>query len=153
MRGYISQNDTLNLNSIRNGTSRVIVPIYSGFVEGSGLKAEITPGGADWISLDTKLNIAHIDVRTQARTSDGGALHIYYQGVLKMDDAATKVLGWAKDAKTTQFGDHNWFNAPIIETSSEEFKWVESTLFVGEGRFIVDEKGSAVEYQIFKVVN
>lgn len=103
--------------------------------------------------MDTKLNIAHIDVRTQARTNDGGAIHIHYVGVLKFDEAATKVLGWAKDAKTTQFGDHHWFNQPIIETSSEEFKWVEYTMFVGEGRFVVDEKGSAVEYQIFKILN
>lgn len=31
--------------------------------------------------------------------------------------------------------------------------WIEDTLWIGEGRFVVDEKGSAVEYTIFKVGN
>lgn len=94
-------------------------------------------------------------MRTQARTADGESLYIHYTGVLKIDEAGGKVLGWAKDAKTTNFGDHQWFAGPIVETSSEKFKWVETTLFVGEGRFVVEDDGAseAVEYEIYKVVN
>lgn len=90
-----------------------------------------------------------------ARTADGESLYIHYTGILKIDEAAGKVLTWAKDAKTTNYGDHQWFSGPIIETSSEKFKWVETTLFVGEGRFIVEDGGAseAVEYEIYKVVN
>ena len=107
------------------------------------------------LQLDTSLNVAHLDVRAQARTVDGESLYIHYSGILKIDDAGAKVLAWAKDAKTTNFGDHEWFSAPIVETSSEKFKWVETTLFVGEGRFIVEDNGAseAVEYEIYKVVN
>lgn len=107
-------------------------------------------------SLDTQLdpatNVGHLDVRTQARTSDGH-LYIHYNGVLKVDDAGTKVLGWADDAKTTDFGDHEWFAGPTIETDDPNFKWVEITMFVGQGRYVVDDGGSAVEYQIYKVTN
>jgi hypothetical protein len=105
--------------------------------------------------LDTSLNIAHLDVRTQARTSDGNSLYIHYSGILKIDESASKVLGWAKDAKTTNYGDHYWYSSPIVETSSEKFKWVETTIFVAEGRFIVEDDGAseAVEYEIYKVVN
>ncbi|KAH7420209.1 hypothetical protein BKA64DRAFT_562229 [Cadophora sp. MPI-SDFR-AT-0126] len=153
MRAYISQQDMLDLKTVRNGTNRVIVPLTHGTVEGSGLKATITQGGSDSMTQDTKLGIAHIDVRTQARTDDGQFLFIYYTGVLKIDEAVAKVLTGAKDAKSTEFGDLHWFVAPIIETSDEKFKWVENTLFVAEGRLVVDEQGSAVEYQIFKVSN
>ncbi|PVH72835.1 hypothetical protein DL98DRAFT_432472 [Cadophora sp. DSE1049] len=153
MRACISTKDTLDLKTIKNGNNRIIIPITHGFIEGSGLDATIVQGGSDWITLDAKKNIAHIDVRTQARTANGHAVYVYYKRVLKIDETSSKVLGGALDAKTTDFGDHHWFNAPMIETSDESFKWVESTLFVGEGHFVVDEEGSAVEYQIFKVVN
>ena len=75
--------------------------------------------------------------------------------MLKFDPKIEKVLGWAADAKTTEYGDHQWFVRPVIETSSEKFKWVETTLFVGEGRGIVEDGGKAVgvEYEICKVVN
>lgn len=41
----------------------------------------------------------------------------------------------------------------VIETDDPAYKWVEATLFVGEGRFVVDDGGSAVEYNIYKVTN
>lgn len=46
MRAYISKDHSHGLNPARS-----IVPIISGFIEGSGLKAEIIPGGGDWISV------------------------------------------------------------------------------------------------------
>lgn len=72
---------------------------------------------------------------------------------MKLDDAANKVLGWTSDAKTTNYGDHEWFAGPIFETSDPKFKWVETSLFVGQGHFVVEGENSAVEYQIYKVVN
>ena len=80
-------------------------------------------------------------------------MFIHYHGVLRLDDAGGKVLGWASDAKSTQYGDHDWFAAPVIETDDPLYKWVETSLFVGQGRFVVDNGGSAVEYQIFKLGN
>ena len=70
-----------------------------------------------------------------------------------MDDAGEKLFSWADDAKTTNFGDHDWFAGPIIETDDQDFKWVETSLFVAQGRYVVDDSGSAVEYQVFKVNN
>ncbi len=96
----------------------------------------------------------HLDVRTQALTSAGGhGIYVHYHGVLKVDEGGGKVLTWAPDAKTTQYGDHEWFNAPVIETDDPSYKWVETSLFIGQGRYVVDEEGSAVEYQIYKVGN
>lgn len=92
-------------------------------------------------------------MRTQARTTDGHSLYVHYSGVLKLDEKANKVLAWSSDAKTTEFGDHEWFSGPILETSDPKLKWVEDSLWVGQGRFVVDEKGSAVEYEIYKVTN
>lgn len=38
-----------SLKAIKDGPTRIMVPITHGWVEGMGLRAEITPGGADWI--------------------------------------------------------------------------------------------------------
>lgn len=95
----------------------------------------------------------HIDVRTSAQTSEGHGFYIYYRGILKGDEKATKVLTFAPDAQSTEFGDHSWFTTPRIETSHPDFKWVESSVFVGQGRLIADSTGTAMEYQISRVVN
>lgn len=61
------------------------------------------------------------------------------------------MLQYAPEAETTHFGDHYWFTAPTFETDDEALKWVEDSLFIGEGRFIVDEHGNGIEYQIYRV--
>ncbi|KAK5060200.1 hypothetical protein LTR84_010085 [Exophiala bonariae] len=152
MRAYLSK-ESVKLDGIKSGPSRLVLPITHGFVQGSGLTAKVLPGGADWLLLDPSTNVAHLDVRTQARTADGHSLYIHYHGVLKVDDAGSKALAGAADAKSTDFGDHEWFAGPVIETDDPNFKWVETTLFVGQGRYVIDDEGSAVEYQIYKVVN
>jgi len=48
MRAYLSK-ESFKLDGILGGPSRLILPITHGFVEGSGLKAEVQPGGADWL--------------------------------------------------------------------------------------------------------
>jgi hypothetical protein len=94
-------------------------------------------------------------VRTQARTADGHSLFVHYTGILKIDEATQKALNWSPDAKTTNYGDHEWFAGPIVETSDPKFKWVEHSLFVAQGHWVVEDgaKAEAVEYEIYKVVN
>lgn len=70
-----------------------------------------------------------------------------------MDEKASEVLSFASDAKSTQFGDHYWFSSPIMVTSCPDFKWIEGSWFVGRGRFQVDEKGTAIEYEIYEMEN
>ncbi|KAI9925318.1 hypothetical protein ASPWEDRAFT_187618 [Aspergillus wentii DTO 134E9] len=149
LRVYISKDTALNLNTVKSGPSRIISPLTHGFLEGPGLKADILPGGSDWILHNPTTNTIHIDVRTQARTPDGHGFYIHYDGILKLDEAGEKVLGWKEGAQPTQFGDTEWFNSPILETSHPEYKWVEEAWFLGQGRWVVDEEGRAVEYRVF----
>lgn len=255
MRAYLGKSDTVTLETPDSPTKKVILPLESGWIQGSGLKAELMPGGSDWntvstthpltycltctitqpqyhkilqaertltsrnqvnwltkeIQMNPALKTAHVNVRTQARIpSSGHGIYMHYVGILHLDDAATnvtssfpltlpitpllltplsfskpkprisilkppksldpnppnaplssitpltsiplQVLTYSPSAKTTQYSDHTWFSQPRIETSDPAFKWVESSMFVGEGRFIVDEKGTAVEYEIYKVI-
>jgi len=103
--------------------------------------------------LDPRTGVSQLDVRAQARTSNGHCISVQYTGVLKHDEAVVKVLNWAEDAKTTEFGQQEWFAAPRFETSDPALKWIEDAFWVGRGRAVVDEKGSAVEYEISQAVN
>ena len=96
--------------------------------------------------------MSHLDVRACARTADGESFYINYVGVLKSDEMLSKALR-GEDGRTTSFGDHEWFSSLRIETSSEAFKWAETTLFIGRGRCIVEGDETAAEYEIYKVVN
>jgi hypothetical protein len=49
MRGYMSQENSVDLKAIKSGPYRIIVPITHGFLRGSGLEATLLPGGGDWI--------------------------------------------------------------------------------------------------------
>lgn len=68
---------------------------------------------------------------------------------MKADETTGKILAWDNNAKSINYVHHHWFSAPIMETSSKQHKWVETTLFVRQGHWIIDDKGSAVEYEIY----
>ena len=104
------------------------------------------------LQTDPSSKVAHLDVRLQART-DSDSFYVHYHGVMKFDEAISNWVSRSKEAKSTEFGDHEWFMSPRFETSSKEFKWIESAMFLGRGRCIVDGDEIAVEYEIFKVVN
>lgn len=48
-RGYMDLQNTVNLNAIKSGPHRIIVPMNRGFIEGSGLKVQILPDSGEWI--------------------------------------------------------------------------------------------------------
>ena len=54
VRGYLSK-DTSTLEGIKGGPTRLVIPVTRGFVEGSGLKADILPGGADCALVSSPL--------------------------------------------------------------------------------------------------
>lgn len=57
----------------------------------------------------------------------------------------------SSDAVETQFGDHELFSTPVLETGDPEWKWIESAVWVGEGRVVVEDGRVGVEYEISRV--
>jgi hypothetical protein len=171
MRSYVSIEQNVSIGAVKGGLIRSVSPITHGYIKGPGLDAKVLSGGAD-VSLvryqldrknigghdpnafqfDPTTNVSHLDVRASARTEDGESFYINYVGVMKSDAILSAILR-GEEAKTTNFGDHEWFSSLRIETSSEALKWAETTLFIGRGRCIVEEDGTAAEYEIYKVVN
>ena len=154
MRAFLSKDDLLALGPIKGGAHRYAAPVTHGSFEGSGINAQIIQGGSDWLLVDTQTGVATLDVRTQARTLGGDSIYIRYPGILKVDTATEKVLQWSAEAKTTRAEDHYFMITPVFETSSESLKWMEQSVFIGFGHWVVPGDGNeAVEYDIYKVLS
>ncbi|KAK3626757.1 hypothetical protein LTR22_023052 [Elasticomyces elasticus] len=153
MRAFLSKEDTLAIGPIHGGSHRMVAPVASGFIEGPGIRMEFTPGSCDWPRLDATTGILHLDVRSQARNKEtGDCLFVTYTGMMKLDPMAQKVMEWSPEAKTTKSSEHYFFTTPKFEVSSQEMKWMEQTVFVAHGHFVVPGDGTqAVEYEVYKV--
>jgi hypothetical protein len=71
--------------------------------------------------------------------------------MMKVDAACVAAIRGTEDATTTQYGDHELFATPIMETSDPDLKWVESSVWVAEGRWTVEAGKVAIEYEIYRV--
>jgi len=60
-----------------------------------------------------------------------------------------RILGQSSNAKSTEFG--GAFINVSFETGSMRYKSLEQALFVGSGRFIIEDHRLSVEYRISKV--
>jgi hypothetical protein len=151
---FLAKEDTLSLGPVKGGPHRYIAPVTHGSLEGSGVKAKIVQGGSDWMLMDSAAGVAHLDVRTHLRTEGGDLIFIHYPGILKMDEATQKMFEWSPDAKSTNPEDHYFMITPTFETSSPSLKWIEHTMFIGHGHWLVPGDGSqAAQYEIYKVVS
>ena len=89
----------------------------------NGFKADLIPGGADWLRLDESTGVAHLDVRVHFRDSQTGDLfYMTSNGVLKIDEATQLVFVGSPDAKSTRAGEHTWFSTPVVEVDNEKHK-------------------------------
>lgn len=63
----MDKKNTHDVKVIKNGPTRTVVPLTHGYIEGMGLRAELTPGGGDWILVCeqsiTLENYMHADAR------------------------------------------------------------------------------------------
>ena len=100
--------------------------------------------------LNPRTNTGHLDVRLSFRTPEGHGIYVHYDGMMQVDEACLAAI-LNQGAKTTQYGDHELFSTPIMETSDESKKWIESSSWVAEGRWVVEDGKVAIEYEVYRV--
>ncbi|OKO90556.1 hypothetical protein PENSUB_13273 [Penicillium subrubescens] len=126
LRAHVAQ-DSVQLGSNPTGSQKNITALEGGIfhgvpnTRGEGVDATLVPGGSDWVLFDPATNVVQIDVRTQGKLSDGSGLSLQYTGYMMVDEQAKR------------------FMAP-------QFKWTESTVFVGRGRCCFEDGQQMVEY-------
>lgn len=141
---------TLNpAQNVGNGAMgiRSISDVTGGTFEGPRLKGTILPSGGDWVLVNPALGILNIDVRASLQTDDGATIFAQYKGRIafgpeKMADLFDPSTGLPDPA------DYYFRTAPIFETGSEKYSWINNIVAVGVGRII--EGGVAYEIHEIK---
>lgn len=126
---------------------RVIVTASGGEAAGDRLKGSFVGAGGDWLVIGGD-GYGRLDVRLTLETVDGAIIYFQYLGLVELTPQIVGILGGADDS--ADFGAQYFFTNPRLETSDERYAWVNTTMFVGQGRLVA---GPAVEYQVFRVQN
>ncbi|KAI1450212.1 hypothetical protein F5Y02DRAFT_106300 [Annulohypoxylon stygium] len=137
-----------------SGPIRLIISVVDGSIKfgHSDIEAQIIQPGGDWPLVNYETNVLRIDARARART-DEGDMYLNYTGTLIMGEGTKKLLAGAPDAESTNFGDETWYTHINVETTDKRFKWMETSMLVGHGRWHIDEKGAAAEYLVYQMKN
>ncbi len=137
----VSRGESLTVGAGPSGR-RVVAAVGSGRVEGDRINGAIVGPGADWAVLGGD-GYFQIDVRAQIRTDDGAVLLLTYTGSLELNEKVTAALAGGETRPEDQYCRIH----VRMESGDERYRWVNRTLFVGEGRLT----SGGVVYEISRV--
>ncbi len=112
--------------------NRRIYYVTGGTFEGPKLKGEVLPGGGDW-ALVRPDGAVQLDVRATLRTGDGELIYTTYRGLIR----------GAPDSPDFYFR-----TAPMYETASEKYGWLNQIVAVGVGKLTT----TGVSYSVYQVL-
>jgi uncharacterized protein (TIGR02246 family) len=136
--------DVQDLGGTPAGHRRVVL-VKGGVFAGPRLKGTVLPGGGDWLT-ERADGVRALDVRIVLQTDDGHRIYAHYPGVF---DGPTEVLqemltgGQAVDPSRYYFR-----TAPLFETASEKYAWLNRLMAVGIGRRLPGQ----VAYTVYAVL-
>ncbi|KAK1975354.1 hypothetical protein LZ30DRAFT_605826 [Colletotrichum cereale] len=107
--------------------------------------------GADYLRADPDGHYVRLEVSSVLKDkATGAAIRFDYTGTIDVSGPAGTVLNGLPGAKTTEFGDA--FTQAKFETGHEALKEIQNKVYVGSGRFVVENgKPVVVEYKISEV--
>jgi hypothetical protein len=122
---------------------RVYFEVTGGRAEGDRFRADVLPGGGDWVLMGPD-GFARLDVRVGFRTDDGALVYAHYRGLLELNEAVNTAL---TQGGSTGPEDHYFRSTPSFETGDERYAWMQRSVFVSSGRIVE----GTVEYQVYRV--
>ena len=134
----------LQIVGVTPGVLRRIGVVPGGAFEGERLSGEVLDGGSDWQAVRSDGSTT-LDVRLVLKTTDGALIGMTYRGVRHgpADVIARLENGEAVDPATYYFR-----IAPLFETASAEYAWINNVVAVGIGHRRTD----GPLYSIFEVL-
>jgi hypothetical protein len=132
-----------NIGATPHG-NRQIFYVKGGTFEGPKIKAEVLPGGGDWI-LFRPDGAAELDVRATVRTHDGHLIYTYYRGIIHAPPEVAARLFQGEEVDPSQY---YFRTTPVYETSSEKYAWLNRTVTVAVGRL----RPNWVGYTVYAVL-
>ncbi len=118
---------------IRNGPTghRFIAPVTGGSFQGPELRGTVVPPGGDWVHRRPNKTV-RLDVRLLLVTDDNESILMTYQGI------GTPQGDGGLSART----------APMFETGSERYAWLNDVQAVGIGAL----EGDTIHYDVYRLL-
>jgi hypothetical protein len=108
--------------------------------------------GSDWMIVPTDSRTITIDARVSAESDDGTNMELAYLGKMCITEEVRTLFDGSSAARETQFGEPYYYTAPRIWSRSDEFAWVNDSVFLAMGKLRLDENGRVEAwYRILKV--
>ena len=108
---------------------RRIVQVTGGTFDGPRLRGRVLPGGGDWL-LERPDGSRRLDVRIMLETHDGHLIYATYGGVFCGPPAVMERLARGEPVEKTEY---YFRTAPLFETASEKYDWLNRVLALGIG--------------------
>jgi hypothetical protein len=122
--------------------TRIDAIVRQGKADGPRLQGEVLAGGGDWIVVGAD-NVGRMDVRATIRTHDDEMIHLTNTGRVALDDEArARFLA----GETIAFDEMYARTAPLFETGSEPYHWLNRTVAVG---VVVELSLQHIHYQVY----
>ncbi len=124
---------------------RKIAHISGGHFEGEVIQGTVlaAPGG-DWLTLRSD-GVLSLDVRITLETSDHALIFMSYQGLRHGSAEVIERLNRGERVAST---DYYFRMAPVFETGSEQYNWMNRSLFVATG----SREPTGPVYQIYEIL-
>ncbi len=143
MRFDFEHQQIINVGITPCGKRRIIYTT-GGTIEGPKLKANVLPGGGDWILIRSD-GTSVLDVRAAATADDGSIIYIYYRGYLVIQSNLLKRISQGDRVDPSEY----YFRvAPVFETASRKYSWLNQIVTMGVGQLL--PKG--VAYEVFAIL-
>ena len=126
------------------GVHRRIGVIHAGTFEGDRLAGEVMDGGSDWQSVRSDGSVG-LDVRLVLRTNDDALIAMTYRGIRH---GAPDVLRRIDQGEAVAPEAYYFRMAPMFETASSSFGWMNRILAIGVGHRLPD----GPVYSVFEVL-
>jgi len=123
---------------------RRIVRVTGGTFTGPRLRGTVVPGGGDWV-LARADGTRALDVRITLRTDDGHLIYAHYPGRFH---GPPDVMQRIARGEAVEASEYYFRTAPLFETASEKYAWLNGILAIGLGW----RSGRQVGYTVYTVL-
>lgn len=110
--------------------------ITGGKFEGPRLSGEVLPGGGNWSvggRLGSDASVGTLDARAVLRTHDGALIYVNYFGRSVIPDDVRREFADPALASKVDPSRYYLRIAPVFETASPDYAWLNGTLAIGVG--------------------
>ena len=113
-------------------------------IEGPKIKARIAAQGGDWMRVSDD-GFWRPDVRAPFQTDDGDTILMHYTGLVQQTDTFRQA---AEANQPTEWGDQYMRLTMRFDTGAEQYRWLNTSLFVAKGRLLGTGR---IEYSVYRI--